>query len=85
MILFPHDETQVAEGGWVDGERGERTPFEASLLSSLDHPGRILITTGRIICMYSLASGIVKVLDVFQNPSYVQVWMQLCLPFLVLL
>ena len=30
--------------------------------------------------MYSLASGIVKVLDVFQNPSYVQVWMQLCLP-----
>ena len=32
---------QVAEGGWVEGERGERTPFEASLLSSLDHPGRV--------------------------------------------
>ena len=37
MII--HEETQVAEGGWVEGERGERTPFEASLLSSLDHPG----------------------------------------------
>ena len=33
---------QVAEGGWVEGERGERTPFEASLLLSLDHPGRIV-------------------------------------------
>ena len=29
----------MVEGGWVEGERGERTPFEASLLSSLDHPG----------------------------------------------
>ena len=33
----------MAEGGWVEGERGERTPFEASLLSSLDHPGRIFL------------------------------------------
>jgi len=49
---------KVAEGGWVEGERGERAPFEASLLSSLDHP------------------GIVKVLDVFQNPSYVQMVME---------
>ena len=39
VIAIIHEETQVAEGGWVEGERGERAPFEASLLSSLDHPG----------------------------------------------
>ena len=47
-VVTIHTETQVAEGGWVEGERGERTPFEASLLSSLDHPGICLWTKGQI-------------------------------------
>lgn len=44
VIAIIHEETQVAEGGWVEGERGERAPFEASLLSSLDHPGIKFLT-----------------------------------------
>ena len=79
----------MVEGGWVEGERGERTPFEASLLSSLDHPGktylRILADQSMISSLFVIIQhtsvrtipshylGIVKVLDVFQNPTYVQV------------
>merc|ERR1719500_154510 len=49
---------KVPVGSWVEGERGERLPMEASLLQGLNHP------------------GIVKVLDVFQNPNYVQMVME---------
>ena len=54
-----HDSNlQVAEGGWVEGERGERTPFEASLLLSLDHPGRIVtdeVDHNQVDLMYILS------------------------------
>ena len=52
------NKAKVPADNWVDGPVDEQIPFEASLLTALEHP------------------GIVRVLDTFQNSSFVQLVME---------